>query len=366
MFHRFFTLIELLVVIAIIAILAALLMPALGRARRMARRVACTSNVRQMGQILHMYAADNRDRMPRGDNSGEVYEALEDDGYMENREILSCPSAPVDDVEFTEEGVSYFIDFTMPLRRDSMRELYSDKDIDNHADGVNVVYEDGHVDFVRPSVLEFGEGGYVRIDNVSDLIIGTDDFAMEVYAYTTSLVGQQRVFSREGTAGYLWFHQGEDDNGNPHNRMDFFANHGESWDLVQLGADLKTETWHNLKVERDVDEMNLYNDDVLMNTETGVDDYDLASDAAIHLGNDPDPELPWKGRLAHFKLYINGSLAGHWQMNKGTGNKVYDISGNGNHGEIVGASWVEDEEGGFAFLDEGVEGEEGVGYIRWD
>jgi prepilin-type N-terminal cleavage/methylation domain-containing protein len=61
-----FTLVELLVVIGIIALLISILLPALNRARDKAIRIKCLAQLRQLGQMAFIYAANYKGHLPIG------------------------------------------------------------------------------------------------------------------------------------------------------------------------------------------------------------------------------------------------------------------------------------------------------------
>ena len=95
---RGFTLIELLVVIAVISLLVSVLLPSLNRAKDLARRVGCQTNLKQMGTCLYMYAADHKGWLTQPDSEfsrshpgAHSSHAMLYPDYTSNASLFVCP-----------------------------------------------------------------------------------------------------------------------------------------------------------------------------------------------------------------------------------------------------------------------------------
>jgi prepilin-type N-terminal cleavage/methylation domain-containing protein len=130
-FRFAFTLIELLVVCAIISILASLLLGTVARAKLKAQRIACVSNLRQIGTGFVIFAHDleHRSKFPMrlSTNSGgvmeliprnaliaEIYQAFGSVSHeLSTPRILVCPtdsrSAAHSFAELRTDNVSFFV-----------------------------------------------------------------------------------------------------------------------------------------------------------------------------------------------------------------------------------------------------------------
>lgn len=117
-----FTLVELLVAIAVIGILVALLLPAVQGAREAARRVHCSSNLRQMGMAMLMYDEAYNSLPPttlgsHTESKGTAFVSILP--YLEKPEIfdewnMDLPASAPPNSEIIESAIPVYVCPSMP------------------------------------------------------------------------------------------------------------------------------------------------------------------------------------------------------------------------------------------------------------
>jgi prepilin-type N-terminal cleavage/methylation domain-containing protein len=99
-----FTLIELLVVVAIILVIMGISLGAFSMARTKARQTVCSSNLKQLGIAVHLYANDYSDHLPVSERLA-IHEELEP--YVKEPELYHCLADNEEDGLFATDGTSY-------------------------------------------------------------------------------------------------------------------------------------------------------------------------------------------------------------------------------------------------------------------
>ncbi len=216
-----FTLIELVIVIFIILILAGILLPILSKVRETGRRTQCTSKLKQIGLGLIMYSNENNETFPTGATAMSALNTLYPD-YVWERKSFMCPSDNLvtsatnvgitANTPFTKNQCSYGYDPTHGPADASGVAIAGDRptnDTDNeplndttpnanspnhggtvNAAGIkdkqgygqNVVYVDGHVEWVASPTAGWADASGNR-DNVyvdNPLVTGgTDTYILQ-------------------------------------------------------------------------------------------------------------------------------------------------------------------------------------------
>lgn len=145
------------VLIPFIAIMLAILMPALGRTKLIARQLVCATNMKGLGNAMNVYAFDYEDKYPTGSRwcdllvehadvspQSFICRGAADDGpghyaMNENVERLGADAPPGMVLLFeTDEPVWNLVGGSELLSTENHR-----------GKGCNVLFMDGHVEFVK-------------------------------------------------------------------------------------------------------------------------------------------------------------------------------------------------------------------------
>ena len=141
-------------------------------------RSSCRANLHNISLALALYKNDHGDALPEGGTTGMVFRQLNEKGYLRDLKTLQCPAirrhSPRGPLSFVysyfthyftrykcpeavdfgaPQSIDYYIDVNVPAVRHDKRAIAADRfpwEVNHQGAGVNVLFEDGSVHFVRP------------------------------------------------------------------------------------------------------------------------------------------------------------------------------------------------------------------------
>lgn len=122
------------------SMLVSILLPSLSRARELSKRTVCSANLRGIGQAMYIYANDNRDRFPPD------FKTLLDENSVTEKQFV-CPSS--DEAPGDLNACYEYIPGQTSNSHFQNVVMY-EKQGCHQNEGGNVLFLDGHVEFVKP------------------------------------------------------------------------------------------------------------------------------------------------------------------------------------------------------------------------
>jgi prepilin-type processing-associated H-X9-DG protein len=129
-----------------------ILLPSLNRARETANRVKCGSNLRQIGQAMLLYANENRGAYPPRPEDLLLTQDIESIVFVcpsTNDTPAPGSSGPQQATKLTAGGHDSYVYLGKGLRNTAgFKTVLAYEPMSNHKNGMNVLFGDGHVEFL--------------------------------------------------------------------------------------------------------------------------------------------------------------------------------------------------------------------------
>ncbi len=133
-----------------VAMMGSIMLPSLTRARETANRVKCASNMRQIGQAILHYANENKGHYPPDLATVLRTQAITSNEFVcpASKDKAATPAPNPQSATLAQAAVSYIYIGQNLTSGASKSDVVLYEPFTNHNDGTNILFGDGHVDWL--------------------------------------------------------------------------------------------------------------------------------------------------------------------------------------------------------------------------